>query len=377
MHGGMSNMIEHPEGVWLNLSEESYFSDPALGSTALKTLLTSPCDYWWSSGYNNLVANKEFSEEETRAQRLGSAVHCALLEGVEVFQSVYGICPDKYTHPHALDTAEKLKARLKELGEKISGSKDELIQRLKAADPNAVILDDIIEAWKADGKKPLSKWDYSRVMLMERVLLGRKDQPTELGKAFIGGLSELSVVWLDEWGIRHRARFDKIKPNVTIDLKTFSNWQGRELTKAMLREAALRYYHLQASHYLEARRQLRRLVAEGKIFAPTSEDPVLKAKIEADIALLHEIAKADKARWVWVFFKTDGAPIAKGLIMDWEKTHQNVMMLADGLRNEAIGNFLRYREAYGLSHDGPMWRDSEQLITVEGDQWPYWASAPE
>lgn len=368
----MAQIVEHPDGVYLNMTTEAYYADWALGGTSLKTLVSSCPDWWWQSPFNTLVNRREDTDDETKAKRFGTALHCILLEGVDVFTSVYGIAPDKHSHPKAFDTSDQIKARLKELGAKVSGSKGELVERLREADPGAQILDDIVARWAEQGKKPLTRDAYNRLMLMERALLGRKDQPTQLGSAFVGGLSEVSVFWTDENGIRHRARFDKLKPNTTIDLKSFSNWQGRVFKKAILREAAIRGYHVQAAHYEEARRQLRRLVAEGKVYYPKTEIPELKAKIDADRALLHEIAKAEKWKWVWVFYKTDGAPRALGVVMDWAKAHQNIYLEGIGIRNEALANFLHYREFYGLSQDSPMWRDAEMLWTPEVEDWPFW-----
>lgn len=372
----MAEIVEHADGVYLSMTEEAYYADWSIGSTGLRLLVDSPPDWWWNSPFNTLVPHASHKDEEaTKAMRFGSAVHCALLEGMDVFTSVYGVQPDKFTHPRAMSTQSELSAELKRIGEKISGSKTEQIERLLARDPAYAeqILDCIIDKWAEQGKKPLSRVEFNKITLMERIMMGPKGKPTPLGKAFVGGLSEVSVFWTDEGGVRQRARFDKLKPNTTIDLKTFSNWQGRDFHRAMLRDAALKGYHIQASHYQEARRQLRRLVAEGKVFHPTSTDPGLQAKIEADLELLNEIAAADVWRWVWIFYKTDGAPRAKGVIMDWKKQHAGIIAEGDGKRAEAIANFHHYRDFYGLDQEGQMWRDVEQLWTPTTEDWPIYA----
>jgi hypothetical protein len=371
----MAQIVEHADGVYLNMTTEAYYADWALGGTSLKTLVTSPPDWWWQSPFNSLVPATE-TDEETKAKRFGTACHVALLEGMEVFNSTYGICPDKFTHPHALGTQAQLKGKLKELSLPVSGSKEEQVARLLEADPRLrkEILDCIIEDWAELGRKALGKTEHMRIRIMERALMGGGEMPvTDLGRAFVGGLSEVSVFWTDENGIRHRARFDKLKPNSSIDLKTFSNWEGRDFIKAILREAALRWYHVAAAHYEEGRRQLRRLVAEGKVFAPSSPNPELQAKIDADIALLHEIAKAEKWKWLWLFFKTTGAPRAKALVMDFAKKHENIYLEGVGMRNEALANFLHYREFFGLDQESKMWRDPEQLYTPEVEEWPFYA----
>ncbi len=220
----MGQIVEHADGCYLNMTEESYFADWAIGSSALNLLRSSPPDFWWESPFNELRPEKASKDEDaTKAMLFGSAVHCALLEGIDVFNLTYGILPDKHSHPKALDTATQISKRLEELGEKKSGSKPELIERLLGVDPKAVILEVLQEEARSSGKKMISRWDFNKIMLMERCLMGMKpaDGPrvlTSLGKAFQGGLSEVSVFWTDTKGIRQRARFDKLKPNVTIDL---------------------------------------------------------------------------------------------------------------------------------------------------------------
>lgn len=359
----MAQIIEHEDGVYLHMSEEAYFADWALGSSSLKTLHSSPPDWWWESPFNELAP----PPKDTKATAFGSAFHVAMLEGMDVFRTVYGVMPSKYDHPTALDTGEDLKAVCRELGEKVSGTKDELIARIKGNPGGAKykILADIQAAWIAQGKKALTRDEYNKIHLMERVLMGTAEKPSTLGKAFKGGLSEVSVFWTDENGIRQRCRLDKIKPNATIDLKTFSNWQGREFNKAILREASIRGYPVQADHYEEGRIQLRKFVAEGRVFAPPG--------CEEELKILGEIAKAESWKWCWVFHKTDGSPRAKGVIMDWRGKHSAIYAHAQQVRREALANFLMYRELYGLATDAPMWADPETLWEPETEDFPLYA----
>jgi hypothetical protein len=359
----MGQVIEHADGVYLHMSEEAYFADWALGSSSIKDLHTSPPDWWWGSPFNELAP----PAKDTKATNFGTAFHVAMLEGMDVFRVVYGVLPSKYDNPTALDTIDEMKTWLKLNSEKVSGSKDELIARIRA-NPNSAgvkILAEIQAEWLLKGKKPLSRDDFNKIHLMERVLMGTPEQPTKLGRAFTGGLSEVSVFWTDENGVRQRARFDKLKPNATIDLKTFSNWQGREFNKAMLREASIRGYPVQAAHYEEARIQLRRLVSEGKVFAPVGA--------EKELEVLQAIAASDRWKWCWVFHKTDGAPRAKGVIMDWKTKHAGIFQLAQQVRQEALANFIYYKNLFGLGGDLPMWNDPETIWEPEAEDFPMYA----
>jgi hypothetical protein len=377
----MAQIVEHPDGVHLHMSEDAYFADWALGSSSIKTLFSSPPDWWWESPFNLLQPQ---ARKKKNALEFGSALHVALLEGMQTFRTVYGVEPTKYDHPNALDTMDDMKAWLKDRGEKVSGSKADLIERVLACDPNAPVLERIVAKWAQQGKRPISRTDFGKITLMERLLMGPPSQPTRLGKAFTGGLSEVSVFWTEEVQIgaavvkiRFRARLDKLKPNASIDLKSFSNWEGREFHKAMLRDAAIRWYPLQAVHYEKARQKLREFVAAGKIFAPPG--------CEAEIELLQEIARAETWRWVWVFYKTDGAPRAKGIVMEWhgpggmategQGKHGAIYNYALGQYQQAIAGFHQYAAHYGLgfNDDGsgkPMWVDLETLWDPAVEDFP-------
>lgn len=371
----MPEIVEHADGVYLGLPEEAYHADWAIGSSALHTLYSSPPDWWWESPFNQLAVEK--TPKDTEALRFGSALHVALLEGMDVFTMVYGVEPSKFDHPSALDTMDQMKDWLVNKGQPKSGSKGDLIKRILAIDPKVPILEIIQANWAKQGKRPLSRSSFNKIHLMERVLMGPKDKPTALGKAFLGGLSEVSIFWTEEVPhpnggepvkVRFRARLDRLKPNSTIDLKTFSNWQGREFDKAMLREAAIRKYPVQAAHYDVAREQMRRLVDEGKIFAPADYP-------EDQIELLKKIAKVEKWLWCWVFYKSDGAPRAKGVVMDWRGKHATISSKAHAHRSDAILNFVQYASAFGLGHDQPMWTDLNTIWEPETEDWPLFADA--
>ena len=75
----------HEPGVYFGLTDDVYHADPALGSTDIKTLAFSPCDYWFKSPLNP----ERTDAEPTPAQAFGSAVHKLVLEGRQAFESRY------------------------------------------------------------------------------------------------------------------------------------------------------------------------------------------------------------------------------------------------------------------------------------------------
>lgn len=401
-------LMQHPDGVYIHLPQMDYLNDWALSYSAFKTLLSSPPDWHWESVFNQI---EEKTRKQTPALRFGEALHCALLERTEddkgllpsVFFERFGTPPDKVSHPKALRTIENIKDAIKATGSKPvakvwseelereeTAKKEDWIDQLLALNPKAQILDVLIEQWKADGMVELSQEQIDKLTLM--VTLATKHP--DLVNAFSGvGYSEVSVFWTDVNDIRQRARFDRMKPNASIDLKSFSNWQGRDFHKALLREAALRMYDLQAAHYDVARHELRRLVEEGKVFfcrevlltddevdavmlaEKLEERPVgLKRTIiepatEHQMESVRAVMGTEVWEWIWIFYKTDGAPTAQPIRFDREtKAFKRGMEF----RDTALAHFLHYREIFGLQD---MWLRLERMWTPDDEDWPFFMSA--
>ncbi|MDT9046472.1 MULTISPECIES: PD-(D/E)XK nuclease-like domain-containing protein [Enterobacteriaceae] len=92
------------------------------------------------------VANDNERPQPTVAQRIGTAFHMLVLEP-HLFDESYVlplVLPDD-----ALSTIDDLKAALKDAGEKVSGTKPELIERLKAVRPDAKIADELKQQYAA------------------------------------------------------------------------------------------------------------------------------------------------------------------------------------------------------------------------------------
>ena len=142
----------HPDGVYFGLEEDAYHSDPALGSTDIKRLAESPAAYWWASILN---PNRE-TDTDSVAKMRGRMRHCRLLEGDTTFRSRFRPVPRPDDLPACLDTVDQIKARIREVNATrdakdriaLTGSKDELTQRLKQADPTAIFFADALAAYR-------------------------------------------------------------------------------------------------------------------------------------------------------------------------------------------------------------------------------------
>lgn len=122
-------------GIYSDISNADYHGGEGVSNSMLNLLRDkSPM---------HLKALREASNdnrEPTAAQRTGTAFHMLVLEP-HLFEEQYVlplVLPDD-----ALSTNDDLKAALKEAGEKVSGTKSELIERLKAVRPDVKIADEL------------------------------------------------------------------------------------------------------------------------------------------------------------------------------------------------------------------------------------------
>lgn len=359
----MSDLVKHELGVHLNLRHADYLEDCGLGYGAMGLLARSPVEWHWQSPWNPLRP----TEAPKKAYDRGTALHVAYLDGLKVYNRIYGVMPSKNSHPHAADTIRDLQAACER--HRLSTSyavKSELVSRLIRAKAPVDILEDLQARFRRSGKMPISEADDAAIRLSHRmafaagqgmVLPGGKK--IKLADAFKGGLHEVSVFWVDEDGIRQRARFDKLKPNLSGDVKSITDWKKSDFKQSLLREIMIRGYINQPPHYDEARRQLRIAVAEGRVFGGT----------KTQRKRLTEIAKAEDWGWAFIFAKLDGAPQTRAIIIDREGPQYARAVQA---REEALTMFLYYREQFGMENQ---WLDPDVIWEPAAEDWPSWSEA--
>jgi hypothetical protein len=365
----MAQFVEHELGCHLNLRHDSYIQDSGLGYGALVENLKSPIEYWHASAWNPLRP----TPPENKGFLQGTAAHTKFLDGVKVYDKVYGVRPSRATHPRALVTTTEISAELRKRKLSTSGLKPELVRRLADADPTLPILDNLQAQFERSGKIGLPlEIDFAITQLHAMAMKTREEMRLPDGsqltirEALAGGLAEVSVFWIDENGIRQRARFDKLKPNVTIDLKTITDWKKSDFRKSLLRETILRGYVVQAAHYDEARRQLRIAVAEGRVWGGN----------KTQRKMLERIARAETWGWMWIFAKMNGAPQVKGIVLPrvlpWEIDANNPQTStqyneAVQQRATALLQYQYYKDFFGLEN---AWFDTEIIWVPQHDDWP-------
>jgi len=162
-----------------NLPMSEYHSSNGISKSGLSLMLKSPLNYW------DAYLNPETKErEETPAQKLGSAIHCMVLEP-ELFDQQYVVAPkfNRRTKEGKADFEEFQKTH----GAKITLTEDEMETVNQAAHAVA--------------------------------------QNTEAQKYLTNGYAEQSYVWIDEeTGVLCKCRPDFVtKTHILVDLKTTSD----------------------------------------------------------------------------------------------------------------------------------------------------------
>ena len=178
-------------------SNADYHADPAVSASHLHAVAKSPYHYW--SRYLDL---KRSAPEPTAAMRLGSLVHCAVLEPEELLQR-YGVCGPRNT---------------------------------KAGKEQA-------ERMAADGIEAVTQSDMALALSMAASVRVHPAAAALLAH----GKAEQSFWWDDATtGLRCKCRPDWYNGTTVVDLKTTTDASPASFARSV---ATFRY-HVQASHYL-------------------------------------------------------------------------------------------------------------------------------
>lgn len=255
----MKERLKIEPGIYFGLPEEAYHAAEGLSCSGMKHLSVSPLNYW----HNNLNPERE-DKHETAAQRFGKAAHCLGLEP-ERFSSRYALRLSLDDVPGALVTTDDMKAWLERNGlPKTAKKKQELVDRILSSGIPAVIWDLELQkhAELNEGKTLLGPEESKLVQKAASVL-----SADPFAKAILtGGVPEVSMFAIDpETGILLKARMDYVRPDATIDLKTFSNSRGKPTDRVVYDAIYYEGYHLQCCFYQKVRELARRQLADGLI----------------------------------------------------------------------------------------------------------------
>ncbi|ATI15723.1 exonuclease VIII [Bordetella phage vB_BbrM_PHB04] len=254
----MELVDDHPTGL-LEMTNAEYHGAPGISKSKLDAVAVSELNYW--DQYVN--PNRE-SEDEKHCFIVGDGTHKLVLEP-GTFEQTYAVGFDKTEHAGALDTVADLKKALGDLGEMVSGSKPELIERLRVANPKARIMA-VLEAEhnrRIAGRTPIPARDYKNMLSM----LAAVENDPVAGPLLKGARTEQSFfVYEDievidpETGevipvqVLKKCRTDAITANglLVADLKTTDDVSEEGFGATIAR----RRYHVQAAWYLDILRKL-------------------------------------------------------------------------------------------------------------------------
>lgn len=179
------------------ISNADYHADPAVSASHLHAIAQSPYHYW-----ARYISPDRMPSEPTAAMKLGSLVHCAVLEPDELLQR-YGVCSPRNT---------------------------------KAGKEQAA-------AMAAGGIEAVSEAD----MVTALNIAAAVRQHPAAAALLQSGKAEQSFWWDDaDTGMRCKCRPDWLNGATVVDLKTTADASPRGFAKSI---ATFRY-HVQASHYL-------------------------------------------------------------------------------------------------------------------------------
>jgi hypothetical protein len=238
----------------LDISAEEHHAIRALSNSGMKDLAVSPLRYW----YRWINPAPKPDEEESAALKIGSALHCAVLESEEVFESRYACAIDPLDWPVCLDTIQDIRGWITDKGEKPKGTrKDEVIAQaldlMKRLGEEVPILqvEQARFAARNQGKTILKPDEWERLAGMTRALI----EESALRPILAKGKSEQTLVARDpETGVFLKARLDWMAPRHTLDLKTFSVKRGGSIDKAICDAIWFEKYYVQMYFYDLVRR---------------------------------------------------------------------------------------------------------------------------
>lgn len=342
------NMKTIQEGIYFNMPFDEYLAIPCLSSSGIKNLLISPDDFWSNSWMNpdreDLTVAKQHYEE-------GKAYHKRILEGKEAFYAQYAPAWEDDGDVAILRTGKEIEAALRACGAKISGTVGEQAMRLRDADPKVRIKH--IEVLDHNAQYKDREFISAKLIRYIEYSTRRIECDPETKTFFIGGHSEVSIIWYDEdYQTWFKIRFDYLKVGPGCDLKTFANIMDQNLDRAVKNTMWGRRYFIQAALYLNGNDYGKQFAASGKVFGYTG-----------DPRWIDVYAKTPCDRFNWVFQKKGIAPVAvPGYITKGSGLHRvGIERVA-----EAVETYRRCMETFGTGQ----WLASIKPIHFDHNEMP-------
>jgi hypothetical protein len=287
-----------------------------------------------------------------------------MLEGEAAFSAGFTVEPDPAEYPDAARTVDQIKELLDlhcvEYPKR--PTKPVLIDAAEEAGLSSKVWDLIKRPYDdavASGVQGLTAAQHRAVRHMAELADNHKD----IGPQLRGGISEVSVICEDpRTGVLMRNRFDSLHPDWILDLKSMSNWRGKNVGSSVIKQITEFEYDLQRVYYERGRHALRDLVAAGEVYDWDPEEK--KAVKVAPSPLLSAIAESEKWLWVWLFYQVRDDKAGKSPIMvpRWHAPSGTVFDAASDAIDLALEKYTKFVEIFGLKEP---WYHSEELVELD------------
>lgn len=229
-------------GTYISLPEQDYRADPAISKSDLDKVASplGAINYEWGE-----------DKDETPSMRLGTLAHMRLLEPERWMKTKVRDLP---IEDHHLVTADHIQSALrnipeterKKLGIKLTGKKEELIQRLRDCNPEAPIYD-VLRERHASGKDIVSIDEYDRCEAMFESLYAHP-----LAKELVQHctMQEVSCFWEHPEfpGVMGKCRFDLLGEEIGVDIKKVA--PGKATPEGFGHSCSAFRYPIQADYYM-------------------------------------------------------------------------------------------------------------------------------
>jgi hypothetical protein len=228
-------------GIYAGMQNDEYHRGPGISKSGLDLIARSPAHYRFATDAAN-----DNARQPTAAQRVGSMLHKLVLEP-DSFWSEYA---EPFVAPEdAISTADEIKERLRAIGEKVTGTKAELTERLRFAVPSAVFVEDARAEWadSVGDREVITPEELATAEAMAAAIFAHP-----LARALFvtsDTEAELSAYWNDPiTGVLCRCRPDLWRADgILVDLKTTDDASPEEFSRSVLNWR----YHVQAAMYLD------------------------------------------------------------------------------------------------------------------------------
>lgn len=323
-----------PDGVYFNIPEAQYHDLKRMSASNIKNVLISIPTFWAKSWMN---PEREEVETDTKAKILGSAYHVAIFEP-DTLDARYAGEPDIDAADGILTTDTQVKAELKELGLPITKAGENALERAwRLVDAGyddqkiaAIIKGEFQESLA--GRQAIASKYWNQIQRdIERI----KSNP-EIYELVTGGASEVTILWTDpDSGIPMKARIDKLKKNLFVDLKSFANANGKPVNQAILDQVQYYKYYLSMRVYQIAIRMIKEQDLQAMDAQTAGPDDncgdLMTAKDHKNLELVEALRAKTTMHEPWLFFQEkNGIPNLLARRLKLQRT-------PSGVDDQAIG----------------------------------------